>query len=100
MAVSIMRHLTLPALPARFTHAQVQAFLQSCQGVVASASQGATVWQLPAAALEAFDSSALAVCLSLQRQAKAHGATLELLDCPSRLKDLSVLYGVNELLAA
>jgi len=95
-----MNTLTLPALPERFTHGQVQAFLQACEQVLASATQSATCWQLPAAALQEFDSSALAVCLSLQRQAQAKGARLQLLDCPSRLQDLSRLYGVDELLAA
>jgi phospholipid transport system transporter-binding protein len=67
---------------------------------LAGQAAGCTVWQLPAGALVEFDSSALAVCLSLQRRAQAQGARLQLLDCPGRLKDLSTLYGVHELLAA
>jgi phospholipid transport system transporter-binding protein len=95
-----MTTLVLPSLPERFTHTQVQAFLLACQQSMAAQAAGCTVWQLPAGALVEFDSSALAVCLSLQRQAQAKGAQLQLLDCPNRLKDLSTLYGVHELLAA
>jgi phospholipid transport system transporter-binding protein len=95
-----MTTLVLPPLPERFTHTQVQAFLLACQQALATHGAGCTVWQLPAGALVDFDSSALAVCLSLQRQAQAKGSQLQLLDCPKRLKDLSTLYGVHELLAA
>lgn len=95
-----MTAFVLPPLPERFTHSQVHNFLQACQQVLASHSAAAPVWQLPAGALVEFDSSALAVCLSLQRQAHAKGAQLQLMDCPARLRDLSTLYGVSELLAA
>ena len=95
-----MATLTLPALPERFTHGQVQGFMQSCQQILLPGQSTAKVWQLPAGALVEFDSSALAVCLSLQRQAQAQGAQLQILDCPPRLRDLSTLYGVHELLAA
>lgn len=95
-----MTALVLPPLPERFTHAQVHDFLQACQQILASNKEPAEVWQLSAGALVEFDSSALAVCLSLRRQAHAASAQLSILDCPSRLRDLSTLYGVNELLAA
>lgn len=95
-----MTALVLPPLPERFTHAQVHDFLQACQQVLASNKVAAEFWQLPAGALLEFDSSALALCLSLQRQAQAQGAQLQIADCPPRLRDLSTLYGVHELLAA
>ena len=96
-----MTPLILPPLPARFTHTEVKVYLQACQLVLPSGGQQvAKVWQLPAGALLEFDSSALAVCLSLRRQALAQAAEFQILDCPSRLRDLSTLYGVYELLAA
>jgi phospholipid transport system transporter-binding protein len=98
-----MTPVLLPPLPERFTHDQAQVYLRSCQSVYENAAQaaaGSGVWQLPAGALESFDSSILAVCLSLSRMATAHGASLELLNCPQGLHDLSVLYGVDTLLTA
>ena len=95
--------MLLPPLPERFMHDQAHDYLRACQSVYQKVSQTAEaggVWQLPAGALESFDSSVLAVCLSLSRTAKAHGASLELLNCPQRLNDLSNLYGVNALLTA
>lgn len=95
-----MTALILPALPELFTQIQVKGFMDECQRILASGQSAAKVWQLPAGALVEFDSSALAVCLSLRRQAQAQGAQLQILDCPARLRDLSTLYGVHELLAA
>jgi phospholipid transport system transporter-binding protein len=95
-----MNTVRLPPLPPHFTHGQVHPYLQVCHQALLSASAATATWELPAGALQVFDSSVLAVCLSLQRQARAQGGQLVLLDCPERLKDLSVLYGVQELLAA
>lgn len=97
-----MATLQLPPLPNRFAHAQAADYLKACEQIWThspAAAPGA-VWELPAGALQSFDSSVLAVCLSLSRQAQSKGARLRLQDCPLRLQDLSSLYGVKELLAA
>lgn len=51
-----------------------------------------------AAALERFDSTALAVLLELRRTALQAGKTLALQGVPQRLQDLAGLYGIAELL--
>lgn len=51
-----------------------------------------------AAALERFDSTALAVLLELRRAALQAGKTLALQGVPQRLRDLAGLYGIDELL--
>ena len=53
-----------------------------------------------AAALCHFDSSALAVLLECRRQLQAVGRTLAVRSMPARLRDLSALYGIAELLPA
>jgi phospholipid transport system transporter-binding protein len=53
---------------------------------------------LDASALDQFDSSALAVLLFCQRQAKAVGQVLAVMGAPARLLQLARLYGVADLL--
>ncbi|MFM1818007.1 MAG: hypothetical protein RL364_867, partial [Pseudomonadota bacterium] len=67
----------------------VQAQMQSGQGAV----------QLDAQALEAFDSSVLAVLLACRRQALAAGRAFEVHHMPERLQSLAHVYGVNGLLS-
>ena len=82
------------ALPARVTRAQAQACLQHLQNALASATGPA--FCVDAAALQQFDSSALAVLLALRRQASAAGKPLQVLGWPPRLAALAALYGVGE----
>ena len=51
------------------------------------------------AALNRFDSSALAVLLELRRQCQSTGKELRVTGLPKQLMDLAGLYGIAELLA-
>ena len=51
------------------------------------------------AALNRFDSSALAVLLELRRQCQSTGKELRVTGLPQQLMDLAGLYGIAELLA-
>jgi len=53
-----------------------------------------------ASALEQFDSSALAVLLECRREALANGKSFAVLHLPHRLRELAVVYGVSDLVAA
>lgn len=64
------------------------------------ASQPGAAALIDAGALQAFDSSAVAVLLELRRSLMAQGKTLQILRWPQRLRDLVALYGVAELLQA
>ena len=90
---------TLLPLPQRLTHAEAPAFLAQARVQVLQLAQGAAL-QLDASALQAFDSSAVAVLLALRRTAQAAGGALQVQGTPPRLRDLLVLYGVGELLPA
>ena len=63
---------------------------------LARVDAGATA--VDCAALTQFDSSALAVLLAWQRAAKARGATLDILNLPSKLASLARAYGVDALI--
>lgn len=89
--------LSLPALPVRLTHAEAQACLAACEGALRTAAAGETA-SLDAGALQEFDSSAVAVLLAVRRAAQERSITLQLQGLPERLRELSVLYGVGELL--
>jgi len=60
----------------------------------------ARCYVLDASGLQAFDSSALAVLLTLRRRAQAQGGVLQVQGMPERLQGLAALYGVADLLAA
>lgn len=64
------------------------------------ASQPGTNALVDASALQAFDSSAVAVLLELRRSLLAQGKILQIQHWPQRLRDLVTLYGVAELLQA
>jgi len=89
--------IQLPAMPSRLTHAEVPAYLAQCAAAWNAAGAGAVV--LDASALHDFDSSAVAVLLELRRMAQARQAALEVQGLPPRVRELSTLYGVGELLA-
>lgn len=91
--------LTLPALPATLTHAQAEGYLAQCRAALATTGALAVV-QVDASALHDFDSSALAVLLTLRREALARGAEWRLAGLPRRARVLAGLYGVAELLPA
>jgi len=97
---------SLPDLPQRLTHEQADAYVQRCLAVMESggapapAQTGAAHWSLDAAALQHFDSSALAALLAVARLLQARGGRLQVLHMPLRLRELAALYGVSELLAA
>ena len=84
------------ALPAELMHAQASACLQALlRGLESEPSEQVVI---DAAALQRFDSSALAVLLELRRRCLATGKGLAISGLPSRLRDLASLYGIGELL--
>ncbi|WP_309678507.1 STAS domain-containing protein [Polaromonas sp.] len=86
--------LTLPAV---LTHAVAAEFaLGLTQAVRAQPAEVVA----DARALQAFDSSALAVLLACRREALAAGKTFSVQGLPARLRQLAGLYGVAELIPA
>ncbi len=83
-------------LPERLT--QVEA--AECLARLSRQMRDGAGWSLDASALADFDSSALAVLLALQREARAAGTTLRVAGMSDRLQELVALYGVGELLPA
>jgi phospholipid transport system transporter-binding protein len=80
------------ALPAELTQAQASVCLQvMLQGLSTEAGPHVVV---NGAALQRFDSSALAVLLELRRQCAAAGKQLRVSGLPERLSELAGLYGV------
>jgi phospholipid transport system transporter-binding protein len=82
-------------LPSELTHASASACL--VQLTAAMKNESAQV-QVDAAALQRFDSSALAVLLQLRRQCTGVGKSMVLQGLPERLRDLAALYGVQGIL--
>ena len=88
----------LPPMPAGLTHNVADDYLSLCQqGLRACADHFVTI---DASALQDFDSSALAVLLSVRRAAVASGKELHVTGLPPRLRELAGLYGVADLLPA
>ena len=85
-------------LPAVLMHAEAEACRQ--QLVAAMQASQDRVVLLDAAALQQFDSSALAVLLACRRQAHALGRSLQVQGLPDKLRELASLYGVLEWLQA
>ncbi len=83
------------ALPATLTHAQATA--QLAAWVPQLSESGGGVVTLDCAALQHFDSTALALVLEVGRQARANGGRLQLRGVPQRLHDLAVVYGLEAL---
>lgn len=93
--------MRLPAAPARLTQAEAGAYLDRCLAALrAEPPQAGAVVVLDAQALNAFDSSALAVLLGVRRRVLALGARWQVQGLPARLRDLAALYGVSALLPA
>ena len=86
------------ALPAELTQEQASACLQTIvQGL---SSEPGPQMLVSGAALQRFDSSALAVLLDLRRQCQSSGKQFAVTGLPQQLLDLAGLYGVDELLPA
>ena len=86
------------ALPAELTQEQASACLQTMvQGM--SCESGPQV-VVSGAALQRFDSSALADLLELRRQCQSLGKQFTVIRLPKQLLDLAGLYGIAQLLPA
>jgi phospholipid transport system transporter-binding protein len=84
-------------LPAALTFAQAPQVLAGLQAALAQAPAGAG-FALDAAAMQEFDTSAIAVLLQLRREARARGLAFTVHRAPAKLRQLAALYGVEELL--
>jgi phospholipid transport system transporter-binding protein len=81
-------------LPATFSHAQASA----AASLVPTIRQSG--WQIDCAALQSFDSSALAFLLDMKRAANSDNASLVIHNPPPKLFQLATLYGVQDLITA
>lgn len=86
-------------LPAQLTNKEATATLGALQGALAGAGAAGGVFEIDAAKLERFDTSALAVLLAARRAAEAQGRSVRLLNMPDQMTGLARLYGVLPLLA-
>ncbi|MDO4769813.1 MAG: STAS domain-containing protein [Brachymonas sp.] len=88
------------ALPEAIGHANAESLLQPLQAQLEArlAQGGVEGIEVDAAALQQFDSSALALLLALLRMARQHGCAWELTHPSARLAGLAALYGVDALL--
>lgn len=84
-------------LPAQLTQTSASACLRDLAAAVRAEPAEVVV---SAVGLGRFDSAALAVLLSLRREALALGKTFAVASLPQRLADLARLYGIDELLPA
>lgn len=82
-------------LPVRLTEREARETLQGLLGRLATLPAGEPA-QIDAAALQQFDSTALAVLLELRRAALAHGHAFSVLHLPARLGELARLYGLAD----
>ena len=82
-------------LPAKTNLETVPGLLDTLK---AALSTGSGPVRIDAGALQAFDTSAIALLLHAQRLAAAAGRTIELIGAPDKLKQLAQLYGVEGLL--
>lgn len=78
------------ALPATATLAQASGLLRGLAGEAT---------EIDAAALQDFDTSAVALLLEARRRAEARGARLVVRNAPAKLVELARLYGVDGLLS-
>ena len=85
-------------LPAQLTHGEAAACARMLSQALRAEPERRVV--ADAAALQHFDSSALAVLLECRREALAHGKELAVVNLPDRLRELASVYGVGELLTA
>lgn len=83
-------------LPNSLLHAQANACLAQWVAQLPATLPAAVA--LDASALDAFDSSALAVLLGLRRVIAQHSSVLQVQGMTPRLRELASLYGVLDLL--
>ena len=83
-------------LPATATLNEAAALAATLPEAVAG---GSGVLRVDASALNAFDSSTIALLLQAQRLAQAAGRGFEVVGTPTKLLELASLYGVDSLLA-
>ncbi len=83
------------ALPQKLTHEQARTCMDQLKQRMGSESAQVVI---DAAALQQFDSSALAVLLELRRECARLGKHMVLQSMPERLIDLARLYGIDALL--
>jgi phospholipid transport system transporter-binding protein len=79
------------AMPAVLTHREAQACLQDWLAHMPASGEV----HLEASGLQRFDSSALAVLLSLQRSARARGCRVLVHHLPSQARQLARAYGIE-----
>lgn len=65
----------------------------------AALAEGSGSFTIDASALEAYDTSTIALLLQAQRLARAAGRSVRIVGLPSQLAQLAQLYGVAELLS-
>ena len=89
-------------LPAVITHAEVphvlRLFRQTLDQAAAQGGTEAAMLTVDGAALQQFDSSAVAVLREVQRRARANGRAFAVQHLPPKLTELARLYGVDALL--
>ncbi len=85
-------------LPSRLTHDLAAAAVLALEAALAGEDGQQVVAE--AAALQEFDSSALAVLLACRRRVLAAGKAFSVRNLPDRLRQLAALYGVQDLLPA
>jgi phospholipid transport system transporter-binding protein len=65
----------------------------------AALAQGSGVFSVDASALQAYDTSTIALLLQARRAAQAAGRGFSVTGVPAQLSQLAALYGVEELLS-
>lgn len=83
-------------LPATATLDKAAELAATLPAVVAG---GTGVLRIDAGALQAYDSSTIALLLQARRLAQAAGRGFEVVGAPAKLAELARLYGVEELLS-
>ena len=83
-------------LPAEINHGNVEEVIQA--GLLAMKSfKAGEVMAINCQNLQQFDSSALSVILSLQRQAKTQSIKIQLIAIPEKLASLAKVYGLADI---
>ena len=80
-------------------HATIEQAATLAAGLPAAVAQGSGVLHIDASAIQACDSSTIALLLQAHRLAQAAGRGIEVSGAPAKLVQLATLYGVQDLLA-
>lgn len=81
-------------LPAQLTNKEATATLSALQAALGAGGAAGEVFEIDAARLERFDTSALAVILAARRAAETGGRRVRLVNMPAQMQGLARLYGV------